>query len=462
MLCSHVSTLLLNTKRFSNDVSASFLPIFAVSAFLVIVVTGAAIDMSNAYKNRDQLAQALDAAALTVATELSVNEMSDTEIENLLKASFEANLEGMGLKGYALSNLSFTVDPDMGTIEVSSSVSADTTFMRMGGMGPETIDIGVEAMVNYSRFDVEIALIVDVTGSMSSSDMRTLRTASTALVDILIPADTDTNDSKFRIALVPYSQGVNLGEYADQVRGGVYYPLPENDCVTERQDYGSENVALTDKPYDYFEDFEDGEAPPYETFYGYSYGCSSSSEMIPLTADRTKLLPAIDALRDSGGTAGHTGVIWGWNALSPNYSDVWPEESWPASYNDDDVNKYAIIMTDGDNNRYYDYGNYCTGPWWNRTCSDQWVELSESVSYNNQSSQTQRDLCDNMKAAGIKVYSVYFGSNNSSVGARNMQSCATEYSSRDSNTYYQATNNEELINAFGNIAKRIQAIYLAM
>ncbi len=77
--------------------------------------------------------------------------------------------------------------------------------------------------------------------------------------------------------------------------------------------------------------------------------------MIPLTSDRDELLDAIDDLDDNGGTAGQTGVVWGWNSISPNYSDVWPLASKPEPYDNEDVLKFAIIMTDGDNNRYYEY-----------------------------------------------------------------------------------------------------------
>lgn len=74
-----------------------------------------------------------------------------------------------------------------------------------------------------------------------------------------------------------------------------------------------------------------------------------------MTKSRSTLLPAISALNNTGGTAGQTGVAWGWYSLSPNYANVWPADSAPAAYSDGDTLKFAIIMTDGDNNRYYQY-----------------------------------------------------------------------------------------------------------
>ena len=61
-----------------------------------------------------------------------------------------------------------------------------------------------------------------------------------------------------------------------------------------------------------------------------------------------------------------------------------------------------------------------------------------------------------MKSEEIQMYTVYFGTNNSSDGARVMQACA------DDGNYYQASSSSDLIGAFANIAKKIQQIYLSM
>ena len=55
----------------------------------------------------------------------------------------------------------------------------------------------------------------------------------------------------------------------------------------------------------------------------------------------------------------------------------------------------------------------------------------------------------------LKSSASIFGSSNSSAGSRNMQSCAS------TGNYYQATSASELINAFSNIAKKIQQIYVS-
>ena len=453
------------------DRSGSVLPLFAIMVLLIIVLAGAAIDISRMVNAREKLSYAIDAAALSVASELSTTVLSDDQIKDRLTDSFETNLGDADFADAAIENIEFTVNSDEGIVTVSSSASLPNYFVDIGGYmhaltGPETFAFGASSQVTYSRFDVELALVVDVTGSMRS-DMETLKAASRELVDILIPDGTAEDDSKVRVSLIPYSQGVNLGPYAEKVKGGGYHHGVSGKCVTERQDYddGSNTyeVKFTDDSFDYYE--TDG-IPPKGTFYGGGTSrCPADSEMLPLTAKRNDLLRAIRNLDDGGNTAGQTGITWGWNSLSPNYDDVWPSSGRAESYDNEDVLKFAVIMTDGDNNTHYEFietEEVCTYRWvgwqYQRVCETRdvydWRERGDS-GFNGESSKSSRALCAAMKASGIQIFGVYFGSNNNSTGAKNMQACASP------DKYYQATSSSALINAFSNIAKKIQQIYLS-
>lgn len=423
-------------------------PIFAMMVVILVVFAGAAIDISRVVNAREKLSYAIDAAALAVAADLSTSVMTNAEITSRITESFQANLANAEFLDTAIDNLTFTVDSDSGTITVASSANLENYFLDMGGygiqrLGPETFAFGTSAQVSYSRFDVELALVVDVTGSMRN-DMNTLRTASEGIVNILLPEGTSPDDLKVRISLVPYSAGVNVQSYASLVSNG-----ESNRCITERM--GAQKY--TDDPYDW-----DPGGGANTFFGGASSSCASASELIPLTNDRNALIPAIRALQADGTTAGQTGTAWGWYTISPNWTNLWPAASAPASYTDDEVLKFAIIMTDGDNNRHYDRKESCR--WvrrngWRWVCSWAWDADNDS-GYDGASSQRARQICANMKAQGITIYGVYFGSGSTSTGARNMQACATNVG-----TYYQATSASDLIQAFSNIAKKIQQIYLS-
>lgn len=440
-------------QNYRKDTDGSILPLFAITLLLSIVIAGAGVDYSRAINNREQMAHALDAAALTVAAKLSTSVMTDAEINTALQDAFSANIKGMELESSAISNLNHTIDADNGVIEVWSTVSVPTHFMKLGGAGLETLDVGVKTEVNYSKFDVELALVLDVTGSMRR-DIDTLQEASMDLLNTLIPEGTSSSDSKVRISVVPYSQGVNLGTYANAVTNGQAW----NDCATER----AGEAQYSDDAYNYI---PDNSSLVSTTYFGAGTGnCPSGAELLPLTNKRQDIKDTIEDLDDGGGTAGQTGIQWGWYTLSPNWANLWPTASDPGTYEDDEILKFAIIMTDGDNNRYYDLDvevcdwEYSYSHGWQYECGidSGWSEIGEYEGYNNESSKRARKLCEAMQTSGITVYGIYFGSNSSAAGAKVMSDCA----SNDS-TFYMATSSDDLINAFGNIAKKIQSIYLA-
>jgi Flp pilus assembly protein TadG len=438
-------------NRLTDDRTGAVLPIFGVMVILMIAIAGISVDVSRSVNGREKLSYALDAAALSVAADLSTSVMTDAEIKTALAESFEANLNSAEFLDEAVDNLDFTVDADNGLITVTSSATLNNYFIDIGGymkesLGPETFAFGTSSQVAYSRYDVEMALVVDVTGSMSG-EINDLKDASESVVDILIP--DGTVDGKVKISIVPYSVGVNLGDYAETATGNL-----SSRCATERD--GSEKY--TDASYT-VEPIGDGSG----TYR--SQNCSDS-EIQPLTDNRTTLMNSINALETDGYTAGQTGIGWGWYTLAPDWGDLWPADSIPAPYTDDEVLKFALIMTDGDFNTHYDmesltkkqckkkkkngeYDGSCS-----KGTNDYWLEKSE-WGYYGESSQRAIELCDQMKAKEIEIYTVYFGSSSNSDGAKVMEACA------DDGNYYQASSSSDLIGAFANIAKKIQQIYIS-
>jgi Flp pilus assembly protein TadG len=437
--------------RLARDRKGAVLPLFGIMVILMIVIAGVAVDVSRSVNGREKLSYALDAAALSVAADLSTSVMTDDEIRDALTDSFKANLNSAEFLDEAIDNLDFTVDADNGLITVNSTATLNNYFIDFGGymkehLGPETFAFGTSSQVAYSRYDVEMAMVVDVTGSMSWA-INDLKDAAEAVVNILIP--DGTVDGKVKISIVPYSVGVNLADYAETATANL-----SSRCATERS--GSEQY--TDVSYS-TEPIGDGSG----TYR--SQNCSDS-EIQPLTDNRSTLMSSISALETDGYTAGQTGIGWGWYTLSPNWSDLWPADSTPAPYSDTETLKFALIMTDGSFNTYYDketltkkqckkkkkndgYTGSCS-----KGTNDYWIEKS-SGGYYGESSQRALALCDAMKASDIEIYSVYFGSNNSSSEAQVMQYCA------DTGNYYQASSSSTLIGAFANIAKKIQQIYIS-
>jgi Flp pilus assembly protein TadG len=452
-----LSYLRLLATRFAEDRRASILPIFAIMVIIMVVIAGAAFDVSRTVNAREKLSYALDAAALDVAVDLSSTLMTAEQIKTAVANSMRANLSGEEFLEKAIQNIEVTVDSENGLVTVTSSATLDNYFIDLGGymvdsLGPESFSFGTSAQATYSRYDVELALVLDVTGSMRSH-IGSLKDAATSALDILIPEGTKEKDSKVKISVIPYSEGVNLGEYANKVAKGAQ---GTQNCATERLG----DAQFTDDPYDYDKKDDDS------YFGGGSSGCAPTPQMEPLTAKRQKIETAIGKLSASGSTAGQTGIAWGWYTLSPNWANLWPSSSEPAAYDNEEVLKFAIVMTDGDFNRYYrkrslDKDDCQTAKKWGyvtETCKngthEYWYPYG-SGGYSGTSSKRAMELCEAMKDEGIKIYTIFFGSYKSDP-VRVMQSCASD------GGYYQASSKEELVQAFANIAKKIQAIYLSM
>lgn len=448
-----LTRLVRKLRGFAGETRASILPLFGVLILLMIVIAGAGIDYGRAVMARSSIAHALDSAVLTVARELSVKLMTDAEIATAINKTFAANLESGGLTGISVAPITYSIDPTEGLVTAQTTANVPTNFIFMGGIGPDTIPVRVEAQSTYSLFDIELAMIVDVTGSMGSY-MTSLRTASQAIVDILLPVGTDPEESKVRISLTPYSEGVNMGTYASKVTNN---SAGSRNCVTERMG----DKKYTDASYDYAKTSS-------EFFGGGSNSCDSTSIVEPLTNKRSVLTSAISKLKAAGGTAGQTGISLGWYTLSPNWNNLWGSDKGAAAYGTAKLQKIALIMTDGDFNAYYDkvmlspsdcsyykrYG-YVIDTCDTRNNKQYWMYQSAS-GFNAEPSKRAKGHCDAIKKKDIRIYTVYFGNSPNSAGAKVMQYCAT-----DSSTYFMATNGAALISAFQKIANQIQAIYLS-
>jgi hypothetical protein len=151
------------------------------------------------------------------------------------------------------------------------------------------------------------------------------------------------------------------------------------------------------------------------------------------------LKTAIDRLVAAGGTGGHLGTAWSWYTLSPNWNSVWPVANRPRAYTETKNKKVAVLMTDGD----YNY-THCKGVSSldiSKSESDQWTYCSPS------SSQAQAEaICNNMKNAGIELYTIAFDvSQNAKDFLKNKCSKTPQHA-------YTADNQASLMSAFQDIA----------
>ncbi len=409
--------LSMGAAGFRADERGSFATIVGVSMMAFTLTAGMAVDYTRVARTKAAIGESLDAAVLATGGELAKGITVKTQLRQTFDNFMEANLSTRGLTMNDVDIVSFETDSVTGKISAEAKANIAMAFMGLAGF--ESVDVGQRSEVVFSSDDVEISMVLDVTGSMDDNNkIGDLRAAAAGAVDILLPAGQQ-ND-RVRIALAPYSWSVNAGNYAREVSNQSATP-----CMTERND-------VTDASYVGNPILADPRAA----------GLCPSQQIRPLTNQRQILLRDISRLRANGWTAGHIGIAWGYYMLSENWRRLWPTASDPAPYADP-VKKIAIIMTDGEFNTYY------SGVGGNPFGTQELRSGTTAVS-----------LCNDMKAKkqganGITIYSIAF---DAPVRAQQtLRACATPDTANNT-FYYSAKNGAELRLAFERIALDIQKL----
>jgi Flp pilus assembly protein TadG len=191
-----------------------------------------------------------------------------------------------------------------------------------------------------------------------------------------------------------------------------------------------------------------------------------------LTNDQTQLDNAIAAMQPAGSTIIPLGLLWGWRMLSSSWAGTWKQRSGittqlPMSENTVGLQRVLIMMTDGENDvssasvpgQEVTYFNGLSGSGTNSL-------HAPSVASSNYSSGTlatgtinindinsfQAAACSAIKASGITIYTIAFGTE--AAANTTLQACASP------GDYYSASSNTALNSIFQQIASNIGMLQL--
>ncbi len=197
-------------SRFARARSGAVAIWFAVMALPLAVLSFALIDINRASVEKRYLQDALDAAVLLVArSTATTNEQAQT----LGSAALAAQLAGMS--DATLVSSSFKIE---GSTVKGAATSGLSPFVANLWLGS---DMGVGAVSEATRAatNLEVAMVLDVTGSMKGQKLIDLKAAANSLIDMVVQDVQSPYYSK--VALAPFSVAVNAGGYAAGVRGAV-------------------------------------------------------------------------------------------------------------------------------------------------------------------------------------------------------------------------------------------------
>jgi Flp pilus assembly protein TadG len=431
---------MLARHSFVKDSRGNVAMLFAVTAVIAIGAVGGAVDYGRWLNAREQTQNAIDAALLGAGRVLQTSGSNEAAALQAAQQYFEQ------MKSLAPSRdtISFAVVDSGTAVQATGTAFISTPFLNLLGISELPLTVGGKVLLPGGAnavMSVEVSMMLDVTGSMSGQKIEDLKLAAKDLIDVIIWEDQSKFTSK--VALVPFSEAVNVGPMAAQAatNASVVPTLARNagqkvgfrlaaDCVSERT--GGE--AFTD-------------AAPIGLdkvggVYTHDGRCSPPNRIVPLSNDKATLKSVIDNFEATGSTAGHLGTAWAWYTLSPNWGNVFGPRSRPAAYGAPKLTKIAILMTDGEYNTEYDRG---ISTW-----------LTWGSSPNGTSTEQARQLCAHMKAAGITVYTVGFDLGGNQRAIDTLRTCATS-----SEHFYNATTGDELRLSFRDIALKISTLRLA-
>lgn len=381
---------------------------FGIAAFVLLGLVGAAFDYSRAALVQTGMQRAVDSAALLAARNretVSTHTVADGEARVQLRSAFDVDqLQAV--------SISYTVLEDRVRVEAQGQLR--TTLTNVIGFRNLPVSSTAEAIFGDTK--VEIALVLDNTGSMNQNGkLATLKEAAHNFLNKM--QANGGNPEATRIAIVPFDTNVNLGSlrtssWVDPASTGHWTSHPRTTgCIWDRKEPNDVSDTAPVSGDTLFS------ADPTRT-----RDCSIGP-ILPLTSNYTDLHASITGMAGGGNTNTTIGLVWGYHVLSRS-----EPITNAAAFGTRNLTKYLILMTDGDNTQ-------------NRSTQN-------ATMIDNRT----RQVCDNIRAAGVQVFTARIVEGNASL----LQGCATQPS-----MYYDVQSPSQLEPVFNSIYAQITGTRLA-
>jgi Flp pilus assembly protein TadG len=419
--------------RFLKDRKGGVAPLLAVAIIPIMTGIAASIDYSRAATAHSAMQSSLDATALMLSKEAQT-------LGGQLNAKATGYFTALFNRPEA-TNVAITsqlTQPADGNYVLTLHGTATVTPIFTQFLGQSTINLSVSSEVLWGIRKLNLALVLDNTGSMAQSGkMTALKTAAHNLLSTLQSAAKTPGD--VQVSIVPFALDVNAGtsnvnaSWIDWTDWNVAHGScsshnysTQSSCTSHGKTWTHDNhntwngcVADRDQNYD-----AQNTAPlagNSSTQFPADQAAACPTAMMPLSYDWTALNNKIDAMTPTGNTNITIGLAWGWQTLTATAPFNAPAAAT-------DLDKVLILLTDGENTQ------------------NRWTTSASSINARTTLA------CNNIKAANIKVYTVRVIDGNAAL----LQSCATNPS-----MYYDVQQASQLNAVFTSIAQNLANLRIA-
>lgn len=359
-----------NVIHFAQREDGTLLVLGLMLFLIMAMMGGLAIDLMRYEQRRTLLQQTLDRSVLAGAAMSQKLTGDAVVIDYFAKAGMSDTLD--------------SVDVDKGDnyriVTATASSKLNTYFMHM--IGIDEIDTDTAAVAEQRVSNIEVSMVLDISGSMSGTRINALRPAAKEFVTTVLDAAETGHVS---ISIVPYNAQVNIGKSmmdafnVDDTQTSSYcIELPDStfstidlstttkyvqnahfDPYSNYNYYGSDNLLYN--------------CPPDASNSRVKLNSSGGNSVTPLSSSEAVLHTAITNLSAGGNTSIDVGVKWGAYLLNENANSVVQhlvsKGKVGSSFNDrpldpvsSDTLKVLVVMTDGDNTTEYKMSDpYNTG-----------------------------------------------------------------------------------------------------
>ena len=311
---------------------------------------------------------------------------------------------------------------------VTLTVTATMPTSILSVININTLNIAAKSQITRMGKKLEVALVLDTTGSMaSSSKLTTMQTAAKDLITKVSAAAVKPGDVK--IAIVPFTVDVKVGT---TYKTANWIKWNWTTSKTQTCTGNGNNRVCTDKAYAISSSSWTGcvidrnqnydipttmpATPTDATKYPADNDDCNSESLMPLSTDWTALKAKIDDLSAGGNTNTTIGLVWGWSMVTQGAT--LSNAIAPAT----NLDKVIVFLTDGDN-----------------------TENRFTTSQSDIDSRTAA-VCTAIKTSGVIVYTIRVMDGNATL----LKNCAS-----DAGKYFSVTNASQLTTVFQSIAQAL-------